>query len=224
MNQRDFTVWESSKKSVYLHDGQPLSLPDGWIFVPSGDPGLTRRLKASGTHWTQVHLRRHRIEAVGVWLPAKTAERVKAELEAERADPAYRKKLEASRHLRERRQADYEREFRSAVLQFLAFHKKWASLAENLADAVTAHAVPVGSGTVARTVRIPLSQRAEAAVIAWMRHRTTAYDNMTIPRIRGNRREVRRHLAEGSRRLLEQYRAGLEVDTRSCPLWKAIHG
>jgi Fe-S cluster biosynthesis and repair protein YggX len=45
---------------------------------------------------------------------------------------------------------------------------------------VTAHATPVGSGTVARTERIPLEQRAESAVIAWMRHQTTAYDSMKI--------------------------------------------
>jgi hypothetical protein len=50
---------------------------------------------------------------------------------------------------------------------------------------VTDHATPVGSGTVARTKRIPVEQRAEAAVIAWMRHQTTGYDGMVIPRIKG---------------------------------------
>ena len=38
----------------------------------------------------------------------------------------------------------------------------------------------------------------EAAVIVWMRHRTTAYDNMAIPRVKGKRREVRRLLAQQS--------------------------
>jgi hypothetical protein len=37
------------------------------------------------------------------------------------------------------------------------------------ADAVTVHATPVGSGTVARTERIPVHQRAEA-IIACVRH------------------------------------------------------
>jgi len=49
--------------------------------------------------------------------------------------------------------------------------------------AVSQHATPVGSGTVARTERIPIQQRAESAVIAWMRHQTTAYDNMKIARV-----------------------------------------
>jgi hypothetical protein len=42
--------------------------------------------------------------------------------------------------------------------------------------------------TLARTKRISVEQRAEAAVIAWMRHKTTGYDGMVIPRVRGKRR------------------------------------
>jgi len=87
---------------------------------------------------------------------------------------------------------------------------------------VTTHATPVGSGTVARTQRIPIEQRAESAVIAWMRHQTTAYDHMKIERVKGKRREVRRLLAEQSRRLLQAYRAGTVVDAASCPLQKAL--
>ncbi|MGL4370771.1 MAG: DUF2293 domain-containing protein, partial [Spirochaetota bacterium] len=83
-----------------------------------------------------------------------------------------------------------------------------------LAAAVTGHAAPVGSGTVARTERIPIQQRAESAVIAWLRHRTTAYDNMAIPRVKGKRREVRRLLAAHSRKLLEAYRKGEDIPDR----------
>jgi hypothetical protein len=46
---------------------------------------------------------------------------------------------------------------------FLAFHPMHANLADRLARAVTNQATPVGSGTVARTKRIPVEQRAEAA-------------------------------------------------------------
>ena len=93
-------------------------------------------------------------------------------------------------------------------LTFLDFAPSHANLAEQMADAVTQHATPVGSGTVARTQRIPIERRAESAVIAWLRHQTTAYDNMSIARVKGKRREVRRMLAEQSRRLLEKYRHG----------------
>lgn len=69
----------------------------------------------------------------------------------------------------------------------------------------SAVATPVGSDTVVRTKRIPVEQRAEAAVIAWMRHSTTAYDSMVIPKIKGKRREIRRMLARRSHDLLERY-------------------
>ena len=49
----------------------------------------------------------------------------------------------------------------------------------------------------------------------------TAYDNMKIPRIKGKRREVRRMLAEPSRRLLEKYRAGSAADPYY-PLHRAL--
>jgi hypothetical protein len=79
----------------------------------------------------------------------------------------------------------------------------------------------VGSGTVARTETIPLPRRAEAAVIAWMRHRTTAYDNMIIPKIKGERRAVRKMLADRSRALLGIYRRGEPVPAE-CPLFAAV--
>jgi hypothetical protein len=74
---------------------------------------------------------------------------------------------------------------------------------------------------VARTKRIPIEERAEAAVIAWMRHQTTGYDNMVIARVKGKRREVRRVLARRSVELLGQYRSGAPI-AAACPLQKAL--
>ena len=108
-----------------------------------------------------------------------------------------------------------------AVVAFLGFHANHADLADRLARVVTDHATPVGSGTVARTKRIPVEQRAEAAVIAWLRHSTTGYDGMAIPRVKGKRREVRRMLARRSHELLERYRRG-EATPEACPLKKAL--
>ena len=108
------------------------------------------------------------------------------------------------------------------MLHFLGFDDRHLALARRLAKVVAAHAVPVGSGTVARTQRIPIERRAEAAAIAWMRHQTTAYDDMQIPRVKGMRREVRRMLAQRSRELLRVYRDGRSVDAAVCPLQRAL--
>lgn len=106
--------------------------------------------------------------------------------------------------------------------KFLDFPLQYHDLTEQLVQLVTAHATPVGSGTVARTRRIPVARRAESAVIAWLRHQTTAYDNMHIARVKGRRRETRRMLAERSRELLDCYRQGRADDLVDCPLRAAL--
>ena len=218
----EFQVWETMRLREFKHDGEFVTVPDTWAFVPSGDPGLTRRLKAAGECWIVVYRRKNRIESKGLWTDAARIEKIKAELEAERSSPEYLKKLEAARRARIARQDAYVVEFRQAVVNFLNFAPCYEEIAWDIADAVTDQSVPVGSGTVARTERIPVEKRAEAAVIAWMRHQTTAYDHMHIARIRGERRNVRRELAAQSRKILEKYRNGENVDPETCPLAKAL--
>ena len=178
-------------------------------------------MKAAGPTWAVQEKKGRKTFSRGVWAPADRIAAVRAELEAEHSTDAYAKRRAADVARRERKQVEYVEDFRGTVLAFLDFAPCYADLAEQLADAVTQHATPVGSGTVARTQRIPIERRAESAVIAWLRHVTTAYDNMKIPRIKGKRREVRRMLAEQSRRLLEKYRAGSAAD-RTCPLRQAL--
>ena len=172
--------------TVRAADGTILTAPDGWVLLPPGDAGLTRRVKAAGDHWVVQEKRGRKIFSRGIWAPAATIERIRAELEAERSTEGYARRQEAASRRREQAQAEYVEDFHGAVLAFLAFHSSHADLADRLARAVTEHATPVGSGTVARTKRIPVEQRAEAAVIAWMRHQTTGYDNMVIPGSRGS--------------------------------------
>src|ERR687892_195805 len=126
--------------TVRAPDGRVLTVPDGWVLLPPGDAALTRRVKAAGDHWAVAEKKGRKVFSRGIWAPAATIDRIRAELDAERA------------------------------------------------RAVTEHATPVGSGMVARTKLIPVEKRAEAAVIAWMRHQTTGYDSLVIPRVRGKRR------------------------------------
>jgi hypothetical protein len=208
---------------VRFPDGRIVEPPSDWVLVPPGDPGLTRRVKAAGPTWTIQEKVGRKIFSRGVWAAGPTVETLRAALVEERATPQYAKKRQADEKRREEAQAAYVQTFHEEVLRFLAFHERYAELASRLAAAITAHATPVGSGTVARTERIPVEQRAEAAVIAWMRHQTTAYDHMHIPRVKGKRREVRRLLAAHSKSLLDTYRRGHPTDPKTCPLLRAIH-
>lgn len=203
--------------AVRSADGEILAVPAGWELLPPGDAALTRRVKAAGPHWIVQEKKGRKVFSRGVWAPAATIEKIRAELEIERSTEGYVKRREADARRRDKAQAEYVEDFRAAVLKFLAFHPNHADMADKLARAVADHATPVGSGTVARTKRIPVDRRAEAAVIAWMRHRTTAYDSMKIARIKGKRREVRRMLAQRSQELLRRYRRGEAVGDE-CPL------
>lgn len=209
-------------RTVRTADGKVVFVPDGWDLLPPGDPGATRRVKAAGPSWTVQEKRGRKIFSRGVWAPAATIAAVSAALAAERADPAYARKLEAGAKRREKAQAEYIEDFTTEVRDFLDFAPAHGDLAVRLAAAVAAHATPVGSGTVARTKRIPVAQRAEAAVVAWLRHQTTAYDDMHVARVKGARREVRRKLAAGSKALLDRYRRGEPVPPTGCPLERGL--
>lgn len=200
-----------------------MKVPEGWVLLPPGDAALTRRVKAAGPHWVVKEKKGRRMFSRGVWAPAERIDAIRATLEAEREDPSYQKKLAAGRKRRAKEQEVYAEDFEAAVRAYLGFAKRYEALGRAMATAIATHAVPVGSGTVARTKRIPIERRAEAATIAWMRHQTTAYDTMTIPRVKGMRREVRRMLAKRSKELLSRYRRGEGAD-ESCPLQKALRG
>lgn len=207
--------------TVRTPDGSIQTAPDGWILMPPGDAALTRRVKEAGDHWVVTEKKGRKVFSRGVWAPAATVDRIRVELEAERSTESFAKRKEADARRRGKAQAEYVDDFLGAVVTFLGFHEKYVDLADRMARAIADHATPVGSGTVARTKRIPIEQRAEAAVTAWMRHQTTGYDGMVIPRIKGKRREVRRMLAKRSHELLERYRRGKPVG-EDCPLRKAL--
>ena len=207
------TVMDASKKIRQV--------PRNWILLPPGDAGLTRRTKAAGDHWIVKEKKGRRNYSKGVWAPKTTIEQIRKDLAAERSTESFAKRKKAAAKRRIKIQAEYVDDFHGAVVTFLDFHPNHTQLARRMASAVTQHATPVGSGTVARTKRIPIEHRAEAAVIAWMRHQTTGYDNMVVQRVKGKRREIRRKLAKRSKKLLSQYREGEPV-SQDCPLQTAL--
>lgn len=208
-------------RTVRAANGKILPVPAEWDLLLPGDAALTRRVKLAGPHWIIQERKGRKTFSRGVWAPAATIERIRADLLAERSTEKHAKKQIASAARRERLQAEYVDDFTETILRFLDFHPVHEPAARQLAQRVADHATPVGSGTVARTQRIPIERRAEAAVIAWLRHQTTGYDSMKIPREKGKRREVRRMLAERSRQLLERYRRGQEP-AASCVLMRAL--
>ncbi len=209
-------------RHVVNEHGEVEAVPAHWELVPPGEAALSRRIKKDGPSLTVIEPKGRKRFSRGIWAPSDRIEALRGELESERRDPSYQRKLDAGRRRRAVIQEAYADDFRGSILRFLDFHPAYRAEAQAVAERVAAHAVPVGSGTVARTERIPIEERAAAATIAWLRHQTTAYDTMEIARVRGERRAVRRMLARRSVELLADYRRGRPVDAGSCPLQAAL--
>jgi hypothetical protein len=208
--------------TVITAEGKKLKMPADWELLPPGDATLTRRTKAaSPAHYVVQERKGRRVFARGVWAPKAIIDGVRAELEAERATETYAKQRAATARRRDKVQAEYVEDFTAAIRAYLAFAPRYQELADRLAKAVAEHATPIGSGTVARTKQIPVARRAAHAVTAWMRHQTTGYDSMELPRKAGERSRVRRLLAQRSKELLQRYRSG-EGPGDDCPLSAAL--
>lgn len=217
--QGNLTLAPTGDPRVFVApDGRRLSPPEGWDCLPPGDAGLTRRVKAAGPWWAVIEKRGRKAFSKGLWAPRANIDTARAALDSERSTESYAKKRQSDTARRERAQAEYVISFEDAVRDFLRFSARFAAMGESMSRQIAAHATPVGSGTVARTQRISVEERAQAATIAWMRHQTTAYDHMSIPRVAGARREVRRELAEISRALLDLHRRDVPHAPRGCPL------
>jgi hypothetical protein len=221
MNETIKIVSPHKPGTVRDASGAILTIPESWAFLEAGDPGVTRKVTAAEAYW-RVQIRKGRRDiSLGVWAPKETIENAKSETEKVRSTDSYKKSMSNAKIRRDKKQDAYAEQFYFEVRLFLSFSECYKDHEDKMAKAITAHAIPVGSGTVARTETIPIEERAAKAVIAWMRHQTTDYDTMKIPRVKGKRREVRRMLADISMELLSNYRRG-EPISPACPLKRAI--
>jgi hypothetical protein len=207
--------------TVLTDMGEQLTVPKGWSLLPPGDGPLTKTVKAKGPVWLVRVKFKNRFISQGIWAKDEHIAAGKDALQAKRSAPGYAKKRQQELARKKQKHRQYVHDFYTEVLDFLAFHPRYSALAAQLANSVTELATPVGSGTVARTERIPLKDRARSAVIAWMRHKTTGYDRMAIAPVMGRRRQIRRELACRSINLLQGYRDGYDIPQR-CPLQRAL--
>src|ERR1700719_1874540 len=100
MTENTFTPGPTPN-TVRSADGKILSAPDGWALLPPGDAALTRRVKEAGDHWVVQEKKGRKTFSRGVWAPAATIERIRADLEAERATEGHAKRKHADARRRE---------------------------------------------------------------------------------------------------------------------------
>src|ERR1700760_4829476 len=83
-------------------DGSLKSPPAGWICLPPGDAGLTRRVKAAGPSWVVQEKKGRKLFSRGLWAPVDNVTAARAALEAERSTEAYGKRRVADAARRDR--------------------------------------------------------------------------------------------------------------------------
>jgi hypothetical protein len=167
-------VWHAREGGGYWNpEHGDIAVPDGWVFVPGGDAFVTREVK-KGPHWVLLKRRKGYTATLGVFCPEENldvAEKRREETAASRA-----RQRAVGRTSRERSEERYRAEMERAILDFLAFRPEHAALAEAIARGAVTQATPVGSGRVGRTRKLSLSERAELAARAYVRHRHTNYE------------------------------------------------
>jgi hypothetical protein len=129
MNHSTFTPGPTPN-TVRAANGTVLTAPNGWALLLPGDAPLTRRVKEAGEHWVVQEKKGRKTFSRGVWAPAATIDRIRAELEAERATDRYARRKGADARRRDKAQAEYVENFFGAVVAFLAFHPNYAELAD----------------------------------------------------------------------------------------------
>jgi hypothetical protein len=219
---RSFLITKSDR-SLKDKTGKIYSVPTGWKNLPAGDASVTRKVKSLGPTWTVQEKIGRKVFSHGVWAAKEQIEEARTLVETQRADPKHQKKLAQIKVRREEKETVFGEDFQQKIIQFLNFDQKHHLLVAQLSKLIKEHAVPVGSGTVARSSSVTLDDKAALAVMAWMRHQTSAYDSTSVPRVKGARRELKRQIAQRSERILAKYRSADDVDFKVCPLYKALH-
>lgn len=159
-------------------DHGEIEIPDDWVFLPSGDAFVTRRVKAAGTFWVAWRPRgknRPHRRRLGLWAPKETIDAAVAEAAATEDERS--KRQEQSARSRAKHEAAYRDELEDTILRFLAFAPEHGDLAGEIAREAATRAAEVGSGRVGRTRMLSVDERAALAARALIRHRYTSYED-----------------------------------------------
>lgn len=225
VEDRGLPVWHAKEGEGYwTPERGNVSVPDGWVFVPSGDAFVTREVKR-GPHWVLLKRRTGYTATLGVFCPEASLTAA-ARRRDETAESRARQRM-AGKASRERAETRYRAKLEKAIVDFLGFRPPYEGLALEIARGAAAQATPVGSGRVGRTRTRSLSQRAELAARAYLRHKYTDYekhlDRHSLPpwdevgEDDSRYREIKADAQRKVDRFLEEHRARDKPDKVSRP-------
>jgi hypothetical protein len=195
-----------SGEFLIMDDPGPLCMTcadmDHLVFLPAGDAALTRRAKRA-SRLSAVVVRfsraRGRYERQGVLVEEVALARAEADCLADEDARARRRERDAARRAEE----DLDLQARmTANIETL-----YPGCEPARAEAIASHAAARGSGRVGRSAAgRALDERAlELAVVASVRHRDTAYDDLLMSGM--DRGEARERVRDEVARIVDSWRA-----------------
>ena len=152
-----------------------IEVPKGWDILPPGDAFVTRHVKLGGPHWVAKKLAKGYTTTLGIWTPKENI--AAAQKRAEETMAQRESKRVISRAQREKQEAKYRQQFVETAYRYLAFAPKHKKLAQDIAGGAAESATEVGSKRVGRTRKLPLEEKVELAVRAYIRHNYTDYED-----------------------------------------------
>jgi hypothetical protein len=176
---------------------------DHLVFLPSGDPALTRRAKkASGLSAVVVRFSRarKRYERQGLLAEQPAVEAAESECLADEEARERRRRRDEVR--RAEGDLGFQADFAHAIQEF------FPGCPPERATAIAAHAVLRGSGRVGRSAagRKLEPQAVTLAVVASIRHSDTRYDSLLMAGV--ERTEARDQVRSEVDRVMEEWAAG----------------
>jgi hypothetical protein len=177
-------VYDSRENGVWHPEHGILSEPEGWEFLPSGDPFVTRRVKAAGVYWSLWRPRdrnhRHR-RLLGILAPAATIAEARAHA-AQSFDEQSERRAQGAVY-RARHEDAYRQQLADTIMAFLDFAPAYDGLARSIATEAAQRAAEVSSGRVGRTQKLPIDERAALAARAPIRHKYTEYEDRPLSQV-----------------------------------------
>ncbi|QZT38099.1 DUF2293 domain-containing protein [Halosquirtibacter xylanolyticus] len=217
----ELDVVMSTGEKLLDKQGQEVSVPPQWVFLPAGDAGVTRAITKHKNYIRVKVLRGRRAISKGIWAPEALILEAKQRMEAMRSSESYQKQNLQRGIRRDQKQEVFKGALESAIKDKLSFHLCYKELEFKLAKAIADHSAPIGSGTVARSSRLTMEQKAERAINGWVRHHLTPYDQLKIARVKGARSMARKIMIEKGNEVLDIYRIGQERPS-PCPIQKSL--
>ena len=182
---------------IKIWPGQSVKIPSKYVAVLPSDPYLTRKIKSlSDTVFLKMRKGRQYSSVVTMFAPKEAVEEAEKLAEASQEERA--KKRKAARAYQAKRENEHQADM------VVTMRRVFPKMPAEIAPKIVQHAFEVSSGRVGRTRMLDTKEKIRLAVVAYIRHNRTRYDELLANGY--GRREAREIVAAKIEATLEKWK------------------